>query len=299
MSGRQPASTRTDALLERLERAEREIAEVRRMLLARVPEMPRTSAVDWRVVSLGTFGLHCGDRVPDPCPSRRGRSILRFLLDRSDHAATADLLIETFWPLTAPASGAHNLQMAIYALRRSLRGCGPGGTDQTVLFGDGVYQLNPALVIDQDMHRFRAAFERGRRALAGHQPAVARAAFEEARRLYGGAYLADSPYEEWADAQRAALQDLQLSLLGHLSTAYASTGEWDAAAECAREILAVDPYREDACRQLMRCEAANGRMAEVQRTYEACSRRLRTELGVDPSPETVRLARELVRRSRD
>ena len=254
-----------------------------------------TRPVDWQVTCLGPFRLRCGGRLPAPCPSRRGWSILQYLLVRPGYAATRDVLIETFWPGGEPAAGAHSLQMAIHALRRALRGCGPDGGDAAVLYRDGQYGLNPDLTIDLDVDRFRAACERGRRLIAVGQVDAARRVFEAALSLYGGPFLFESGHDEWAEPHRAALQELRLGVLGWLSGAHADRAEWEQAAACCREILAADPYREDAIRQLLHCLAETGRLAEVERTYRVCRERIWHDLQVEPAPETRRLYQQLTR----
>jgi DNA-binding SARP family transcriptional activator len=248
----------------------------------------------WQVTCLGRFQLWSGGRLPPSCSSRRGWGVLQYLLVRPGHAATRDALIEAFWPGAEPSAGAHNLQVAVHALRRALRGCGPDGCDETVLFRDGHYCLNPELSIDVDADRFRAACERGRRLAADGQFEPARHAFEEALALYGGPFLGDTRHDDWAEPHRMMLQDLQLSVLGWLSGAYTRTSEWERAAACCRQILALDPYREDAVRQLLHCLAATGRLAELERTYRACRERIWQDLQVEPAPETTRLYHQLI-----
>jgi DNA-binding SARP family transcriptional activator len=92
-------------------------------------------------------------------------------------------------------AGARNLQVAVHTLRCSLRGCGPEGSDETVLFRHNQYLLNPALSIVQDVDAFRAAYERGLGAAKTGKSVEALEAFEEARASYLGDYLAD-PHEE-------------------------------------------------------------------------------------------------------
>lgn len=310
-----PEPLRAEEAWERLLHLEHQVRELRRLLLAEhaatteathapVPLHAAASfasasvpAAHWQVVCLGTFQLRCAGREPPSCSSRRGWGILQYLLTRPGYAATRDALIEAFWPESAPASGAHNLQMAVHALRRSLRGYGPAGSDDVVVYRDGQYALNAALTIDLDVHRFRAACERGRQLAAAGQHEAARRAFEEGLRLYGGPFLHDNGYDEWAEPHRVALQDLRLGVLGWLSSAYAAVSDWEQAATCCREILAADPYREDAVRQLLHCLAATGRLAEVERTFRACRERIWHDLQVEPAPETVHLYHQLTRAS--
>ncbi len=295
---------------------EHEVRELRQLLLADVPceeasltdlrptptpiavhTAPMARAADWQVTCLGSFQLRCAGRVPPPCSSRRGWSILQYLLLRPGYAATRDALIEAFWPGAEPSAGAHSLQMAIHALRRALRGCGPDDGDETILFRDGSYGLNPALVVDLDVDRFRATCERGWQQTRAGQSEAARRTFEAALALYGGPFLHDSGHDDWAEPHRLALQDLRLSVLGWLSGSYAARAEWERSAASCREILASDPYREDAIRQLLLCLAATGRLAEAERTYRACRERIWQDLQVEPAPETVHLYHELRRAS--
>jgi DNA-binding SARP family transcriptional activator len=310
-----PSPRRMEEAWERLLGLERQVRELRQMLLAGAwdddhgvtaseveaaptPLSTRSSRlVDWQVTCLGPFRLRCGGRLLAPCSSRRGWSILQYLLVRPGYAATRDVLIETFWPGVEPAAGAHSLQMAIHALRRALRGCGPGDSDEAVLYRDGQYRLNPGLAIDLDADRFRAACERGRRLVGAGQVDAARRVFEAALSLWGGPFLFESGHDEWAESHRAALQELRLGVLGWLSGAYAARSEWEQAAACCREILAADAYREDAIRQLLRCLAETGRLAEVERTYRACRERIWQDLQVEPAPETRRLYHQLTRAS--
>lgn len=304
---------------ERLLELENQVRELRQMLLSRQDDAPSpdeieivqpvylrpssspaaasaaTPATPWRVTCLGLFRISLAGREAPSCSSRRGWGILQYLLTRPGYAAPRDVLIDTFWPDAEPGAGAHNLQMAVHALRRALRGYGPHGSNDVVLYRDGQYLLNPALDIEVDVQRFRAACGRGKHLAASGQPEAACRAFEEALRLYSGPFLDDAGYDAWAEPERLALEELRLGALGWLSDAYASRSEWDQAAARCREILAADPYREDAVRQLLRCLAASGRLAEMERTYRACREQIWQDLQVEPAPETVHLYRQLTR----
>ncbi len=301
-----------ESALARLVELEREVARLRRDLLAQVllnpaqpppsrdepearseTETPARRARRWVVTFLGRFSLACDGAVVPPCSSRRGQSILHFLLSRPDFAALPDELIDCFWPGADSSAGAHNLQMAISVLRRTLRDFGPGG-DEAVVYGRGRYRLNPAIAIELDVDAFRTAFERGEECARAAEHAEALRAFEAARACYGGDYLADSPYEAWVAGRRASLQRMYLTVLSRLGDYYLQARDWDGAAGCCRDLLEADPYREDAYRQLMRCHAASGRMADVQRTYRACRERLREDLRIAPSASTAALHRRLL-----
>src|SRR3954467_9330389 len=76
----------------------------------------------WQVACLGRFQLWSDGRLAPSCSSRRGWGVLQYLVVRPGSAAPRDALIGAFWRGAEPAAGAHNLQVAVHALRRSLRG---------------------------------------------------------------------------------------------------------------------------------------------------------------------------------
>lgn len=302
-------------LLERISRLEQEVMELRQFLQVQPSHVERPGTVpaslsttsrgsrggapgtgDWEIRCLGKFHFRCAGREVPPCSSRRGQSLLKYLLGSPGFAASTELLVECFWPQTDSLAGARSLQVAVHALRRSLRGCGPGGSDETVLFRHNRYLLNPALSIVQDVDYFRTAYARGLCAAKAGRSLEAIEAFEEARAYYLGDYLAD-PYEEWASSSRMALQDMQLNMLDQLGAFYNQARKWEPAIACYREILAVDCYREDAYRLLMRCFAAAGRPAEVKQTYLTCRTCLRRDLHLAPAAETTLLYQQLIQQS--
>jgi DNA-binding SARP family transcriptional activator len=302
-------------IIERVSRLENEVRELRQLILLQKPHLakpidkpspipaisdsPGLVVVDtdcWEVTCLGSFRLRYAGHDLALCNSRRGQSILKYLLASPGYAASSEMLIECFWPQVDPEAGAHSLQVAVHTLRRSLRGCGPNSGDETVLFGNNRYFLNPSLSIVQDVDRFHAAYERGQHAANAGQQAVAKQAFEEARALYTGDYHADC-YEEWASARRLALIDTRLALLSQLGHLYSQGKEWELAVSCYSEILVVDCYREDIYRLLMRCYAACGRQADVKRTYRTCMEHLRLDLRLAPAPETTMLYQQLIQQT--
>ncbi len=306
------SQTSLTRLLERISRLEQDVIELRQCVQAppaqvtrpgngpaspsttsTVSRCPQPGTGDWEVWCLGRFHLRCADREVPPCRSRRGQSLLKYLLASPGCAAATEVLVDCFWPQMDSVAGARSLQVAVHTLRCSLRGCGPGGSDETVLFRHHRYLLNPALSIVQDVDAFRAAYERGLGAARTGRSAEALQAFEEARTYYLGEYLAD-PYEEWASSPRMALQDRWLHLLKQLGALYSEAGTWEPAIACYREILAVDCYREDAYRLLMGCYAACGRPADVKQTYLACRGCLHRDLHLAPAAETTRFYQQLI-----
>ncbi len=113
--------------------------------------------------------------------------------------------------------------------------------------------------------------------------------------LYRGGFLEgftlkDCPaFDDWSAIIREHLQQQASALLSRLAELYEQSKEYDKAIENARKLLELEPWQEDAHRQLMRLLAASGQRPAALAQFEACKRSLKSELGVEPSAETVRL----------
>lgn len=120
--------------------------------------------------------------------------------------------------------------------------------------------------------------------------------------LYAGDFLAgvaisDAPaFEEWALAQRARLRDLALDALRRLAAQQAAQGDYYAAVTTLRRLLALEPWHEEAHRQLMGALARSGQRSLALAQYVTCRRLLAAELGVEPTVETTALYEQILQR---
>jgi DNA-binding SARP family transcriptional activator len=113
-----------------------------------------------------------------------------------------------------------------------------------------------------------------------------------------GFYVRGAPaFEEWALAERARLRMLALQALHTLAVHHSRLGNAGrpAAIDYTTRLLALEPWREEAHRQLMLLLAASGQRTTALAQYETCRRRLAEELGVEPSEE-IRETYELLLR---
>lgn len=121
----------------------------------------------------------------------------------------------------------------------------------------------------------------------------------EAASLYRGDFLtglqvADAPaFDEWRLLEQEKWYQQALAVLHSLTVAYAESGRYAKMEQYARQQLALAPWREEAHRQLMQALLGNGRRSEALAQYENCRRLLATELGVEPTAETVALVEQI------
>ena len=82
---------------------------------------------------------------------------------------------------------------------------------------------------------------------------------------------------------------LAVDALLRLAAGYAARAEYELAIRAARRLVELEPWHEEAQRQLMGLLAATGRRSEALAQYGICRRLLADELGVSPSAETDEL----------
>jgi WD40 repeat protein/DNA-binding SARP family transcriptional activator len=112
---------------------------------------------------------------------------------------------------------------------------------------------------------------------------------EQAVALYRGEFLEgfslpDSPpFEEWVLFNRERWHRLILGALQRLVQHYQQSGEYERGLGHAWRQVELDPWREEAHRQLMLLLAASGQRSAALAQYETCRQVLAEELGIEPS----------------
>ena len=105
-------------------------------------------------------------------------------------------------------------------------------------------------------------------------------------------------YDDWVLEERERLRQLQVHALEALAERLAAAGRYGEAVEAALAAVRAEPLRESAERVLVRIHLAEGNHGEALRRYLAYRRRLRDELGLEPSPQMTELVAGLTRRRR-
>jgi DNA-binding SARP family transcriptional activator/predicted ATPase len=117
--------------------------------------------------------------------------------------------------------------------------------------------------------------------------------------LYQGELLAelavrDAPgFDEWLQSEREHLHELVVRALDSLITEYIQRGDYADGIACATRLLALEPWREEAHRQMMLLLAHSGQRSVALAQYQVCRRILAQELGVEPAAETIELYERL------
>ena len=183
------------------------------------------------------------------------------------------------WPDLSQEAARTQLRKALSALREIL------GPDAVGDRGEGEIRLN------QD-HVWCDAVALRQHVRSGH--------WAEAVALYRGELLdglypegVAQSFEEWLADTRRSLRNKPRSPLGECSRTEEERGDPRAAAVLARRALELAPDDEDGVRRLMSLLDRHGDRGGALRVYGDWQARLQQEYGVEPAPETRKLARKV------
>jgi predicted ATPase/DNA-binding SARP family transcriptional activator len=105
-----------------------------------------------------------------------------------------------------------------------------------------------------------------------------------------GFYVHDAPeYEQWVLAERTRLRERYIQGLLTLASLQTGAGDLVSASDTVRRVLHVEPWREEAHRQLMVNLAQQGQRSAALAQYELCRQALAAELNVEPDATTQEL----------
>lgn len=227
--------------------------------------------------------------------SDKSRALLAYLAVESARPHRRDALVGLFWPDESEQTARQNFRQALYNLRQSINDASAHPPYLHITRDE--IQFNTASKFTLDVASFNAHLA----ATANHshsrmdECAVCAPRLQQAVDLYRGKFLQEffledsAEFEEWALARREELHQHALEALNDLANYYEHNGDLSAARRCAMRQLELDPWSEQAHRQLMRVFAFEGQIGSAIAQYEACHRVLADEMGVEPSSETREL----------
>jgi DNA-binding SARP family transcriptional activator len=234
-----------------------------------------------RVFTLGRTRIESGEAsIGGRWLANRTGQVLKYLVTARHRGVTVDEIAEHLWPKSG-ARSPQGVRYFIHVLRERLEpDRAPRAESSFVRSVQGGYALDLARVrIDAD--EFELAVVNGRAALARGDSDGAILAFTRASTLYGGDFLSDEPYAEWAMAERDRLRTLAAEALRALASLAHSHDDIDAAAEHLDRLAALEPYDVDIHRQLIGLCLLRGRRTEALRRYTLLRHRLLSTFGED------------------
>lgn len=225
---------------------------------------------------------------------QKTRSLLKLLLTRPGHAFSRDEILEALWPDAPPEAAEQSLRTTVSLLRKALEpGLNRGSDSRYVIRQRPGYLFERTSGCEVDAWKFEEIQNEAEMARADGRLDEAIDAYRAALELFGGEFLAEEPYEEWAMKSREEWRERRLRGLSNLAECLALKGDYTGAVEACTRALEMDRYQEELYRRLMLYHYCAGEQALALQAYRRYARVLREELDVVPSPELTRLKAQI------
>lgn len=251
---------------------------------------------DLTVNLLGSVEIH-RDRAAafaaDAWTTRRSRDIFACIASSRDRRVDKDQLIDLFWAEDDFESIDKNFHPTISHIRKALNS-NQSVKQNFLVFRDGAYQLNPDFTYSIDTEVFDDLIKQAEKAKRKRDWNTFRDKTESACEIYRGEFMT-GVYDQWAEDRRIYYTEQFSRALSSLAEYSYKEKEWKEVIRHSNEVLKFDPFREDMHRLIMKTFAAEGSAAGVKKQFDSLTSLLKSELGVDPAPETQRLYRKLVK----
>lgn len=244
---------------------------------------------------MGPFHVLLNGVLIDSWASKKGKSLLAFLLYHRKGTNLRDSLMEKFWPGVSQESARNSLNVALHGVRRAFKRV--DDTREYIIFDSNRYFVNPEIPIELDCEAFMSSWSTAQQIERVHGLPEAISAYERTTSLYRGDFITDELFDEWVCSERETIKEAYLFSLDRLSTHYTTAQQYERAATLCEQVLKKDNCRENVHRRLMRCYYGLGQRDQAIRQFHKCAEALKHELEVAPSQVTHDLFRKIVQES--
>jgi DNA-binding SARP family transcriptional activator len=249
-----------------------------------------------RIYLLGSPAMEVNGTLCDhrAFPGRQGVIAFALLVLERARPVTRDELAAALWAGKKPRAYASTIQAVVSRIRACLARAGWRDARLEAAFGCYQLMLPGPVWIDVE-----AAAEAIYEAELSLRAGDVKGAFAPAVIAHHIARRPFLPGEEstWVASQRDRIRELLVRAIEVRAQVHIANDEGPLAVLIAKQAVELEPYRESGYRVLMRAHASAGNCAEALWVYERCRRVLADELGVDPSPETKEIHRDVLRRT--
>jgi WD40 repeat protein/DNA-binding SARP family transcriptional activator/class 3 adenylate cyclase len=215
-----------------------------------------------------------------PLGGPKQRAVLAHLLLRANQLVPAETLVDEIWGDESPQQARNIIQTYVSHLRKAL------GRDRIQSHAPGYrLRLDPS---ELDATQFDALMRSARKALPV-DPNIAVAALDDALAMWRGPALADLADRSSLLVEAARLDQLRLEAQEVRIEGLLAGGTQARAIGELETLLAGHPWRESLWGLLMLAYYREGRQAEALGSYQRAREILADELGIDPSPELMKL----------
>lgn len=229
-----------------------------------------------RLELLGGFNIAVGTTPLSGFTYGKGKALLAYLAV-TGRPCQRETLATLLWSELPDAEARTNLRVVLSNLRQVLA--------PYLLITRETVGLNPELAPWVDVLAIQAALER-RQIVPDVRHLQAALALYRGDLLAGFSVPDASVFDEWAAGHRERLRQLAMYGLHQLATLQVERHAYVSGIETLNQLLILDPWHEEAHRQLMALYARSGQRSAALAQYALCRQVLADNLGIEPSDET-------------
>lgn len=237
-------------------------------------------------LELTTFGvphIRIDGRSVEALSARKAQALLIYLaMTRQQHSRQA--LAGLLWSDMPETKARQNLRVTLTRMREPL--------EDYLIIRRRSLLINDASDSWLDVKEFESC-------LASATPTLNQ--LQRAADLYRGHFLndfalRDAPlFEEWVRPLQERYRQMAMEAIYRLARHHTEQKQYSTAITYANRLLLLEPWMEEAHRQLMLLLALSGQRSAALTQYESCCAMLLEELGVEPSAATVALYEQILR----
>jgi DNA-binding SARP family transcriptional activator len=247
-----------------------------------------------KIYTLGRFELLVRDEKVRFSRKAQEKPIdlLKAILAFGGRKVASESLVEALWPDSDGAAGQQALATTLHRLRQLI------DVKDTVIFSQGQITLNPELcwvdiwAVERAMGRVNPHLEKGNQ--AGKECEEKSQQIEGALELYKGHFMSSDGNEPWSIGPRERLRSKFIRTLRNYCAHLEMRGEDERAIQWYLKALELENLAEELYQGLIHCYLRLGRKADAMATYNRCKETLSLVLGVEPSPATEELRRQIL-----
>ncbi|MAT99882.1 MAG: hypothetical protein CL608_22300 [Anaerolineaceae bacterium] len=237
-------------------------------------------------LEITTFGvphIKIDGRPIEQLSSRKAQALLIYLaVTRQQHSRQA--LAGLLWGEMTETKARRNLRVTLTRMREPL--------ENHLIIRRRSLLVEDANELWLDVNEFETC-------LAPANPTLEQ--LQRAAALYKGHFLddfvlRDAPlFEEWIRPLQERYRQMAMEAIYRLATYHTEQKQYSTAITYANRLLLLEPWMEEAHRQLMLLLALSGKRSAALTQYESCCEMLLEELGVEPAAATVALYEQILR----
>ncbi len=235
--------------------------------------------MDINVNYLGNPRITIGGKKVVALQNKNFALLLYILFNES---CTRNELASMFWCDYPEESAKRNLRNSLYKIRETI------GNDVLIMQGHTYIEVSPEIKLTKDIDIF-----------------IMDNTDEKLLELDSYTFLdhlnvGDSvEFENWVRSVRSAYEKMTLDRVRTIMEQSVAQNALEQAEKCARVILELDPYNEDACYTLLKSQAGKHNYKDAVNAYQRFASQLKSDIGILPGHRIRELYEQILNGNRD